>query len=165
MDSTVRRATLALAPFALVATILSGCDGATTPPANAARALEARLLAPCCWVQTLDVHESEVATALRTEIAERLSSGEAAVRVEEDLVARFGERIRAVPRSGDPWAILPAVLAVLMLGSFVVLALVVRAWRRRTAEAAPPDLGPRPDCPRDRYDERLDDELADLREA
>src|SRR5262245_9645491 len=44
--------------------------------------LEGRLLAPCCWIQTLDVHGSEVAVGLRTEIRHRLRAGESAGAIE-----------------------------------------------------------------------------------
>jgi cytochrome c-type biogenesis protein CcmH len=74
-----------------------------TPTANigekvpGAERLEGRLLAPCCWSQTLDIHGSEIANSLRHEIRTRLKSGEAADAIEASLVARYGERIRAVP--------------------------------------------------------------------
>ena len=38
------------------------------PPAMGEVTLERRLFAPCCWSQTLDVHESELASSLRREI-------------------------------------------------------------------------------------------------
>ncbi len=62
-----------------------------------AERLEGRLLAPCCWTQTLDIHGSEIANALRKEIRARLKAGESSDAIEASLVARYGERIRAVP--------------------------------------------------------------------
>jgi cytochrome c-type biogenesis protein CcmH len=93
-----------------------------------ARALETRLLAPCCWDQTLDVHDSDVARALHREITERLEHAEPADAVERDLVARYGERIRAVPPSSP----LPTVALVTLLLIFLAggaLWLVARRWR------------------------------------
>lgn len=59
--------------------------------------LESRLLAPCCYKQTLDVHSSELANAVRSEVRARMKDGASATEVEAELVARYGERIRAVP--------------------------------------------------------------------
>lgn len=125
-------------------------------PAPGERALAARLLAPCCWDQTLDVHESEVARDLRREIHARLRRGEAADAIEQDLVARYGERLRAAPSSGT----LGKVALGLMLGiavTFLGIFALLRSWRSNAAQAAP--SGGTIAAARDEYDERLDDEL------
>jgi cytochrome c-type biogenesis protein CcmH len=125
-------------------------------PAPGERALAARLLAPCCWDQTLDVHESEVTRDLRREIHARLRRGEAADAIEQDLVARYGERIRAAPSSGTLGKVavgLMLCIAVTFLGIFALL----RSWRRNAAQAAP--AGATLAAARDEYDERLDNEL------
>ncbi|WP_437544854.1 cytochrome c-type biogenesis protein CcmH [Sorangium sp. So ce367] len=125
-------------------------------PAPGERALAARLLAPCCWDQTLDVHESEVARDLRREIHARLRRGEVADAIEQDLVARYGERLRAAPSSGA----LGKVALGLMLGiaaTFLGILALLRSWRSNAAQAAP--SGGTLVAARDEYDERLDDEL------
>lgn len=60
-----------------------------------AKDLEAHLLAPCCWRETLTVHQSQIASALRDELRKRLARGESAAHIEADLVARYGQRIYA----------------------------------------------------------------------
>ncbi|WP_437971852.1 cytochrome c-type biogenesis protein CcmH [Sorangium sp. So ce260] len=128
-----------------------------TAPAPGERALAARLLAPCCWDQTLDVHESEVARDLRREIRARLRRGEAAGAIEQDLVARYGDRVRAAPSSGT----LGKVALGLMLGiaaTFLGVFALLRSWRRGAAQAAPSNVAITAGV-RDEYDERLDDEL------
>ena len=37
--------------------------------------LEGRIMAPCCWTQTIDIHGSEPAYELRREIRKRLKAG------------------------------------------------------------------------------------------
>ncbi|MGK3993756.1 cytochrome c-type biogenesis protein CcmH [Sorangium sp. So ce1024] len=126
-------------------------------PAPGERALAARLLAPCCWDQTLDVHESEVARDLRREIRARLRRGEAADAIERDLVARHGERLRAAPSSDLLGKIALGMIlgiAVAFLGVFGLL----RSWRRSAPQPAPPSTAVATP-PRDAYDERLDAEL------
>ncbi|WP_437581319.1 cytochrome c-type biogenesis protein [Sorangium sp. So ce887] len=128
-----------------------------TTPAPGERALAGRLLAPCCWDQTLDVHESEVTRDLRREIRARLRRGEGAGAIEQDLVARYGDRIRAAPSSGT----LGKVALGLMLGiavAFLGVIALLRSWRRSTAQTAP-SSGATATALRDEYDERLDNEL------
>ncbi|WP_437942322.1 cytochrome c-type biogenesis protein CcmH [Sorangium sp. So ce341] len=126
-------------------------------PAPGEKALAARLLAPCCWNQTLDVHESAVTSELRREIRARLRRGETADAIEQDLVARYGERLRAAPSSG----VLGKVALALMLGiaaTFLGVFALLRSWRRGAAQPSP-SSGAVTAAVRDEYDERLDDEL------
>lgn len=138
---------LALVAVALVI----ACSGDAAPTGAE---LQDRLLAPCCFRQTLADHESPVATALRGEIRERLAAGELAVAIEQDLVERHGAAIRAQGGGDRRWLIGlgagGAVLASLGLG----LALL-RSRRSRVPEVP---LAPAPAD--DRYADQLDDELA-----
>ena len=92
-----------------------------------ARAVSSRLIAPCCYQQTLDVHESELATALRAEIASRLRAGESPAQVEDSLVERYGERVRAVPRDHDTRAHVLVLLGRLPMTAAVGTSLLVIA--------------------------------------
>ena len=60
-----------------------------------AQDLEKRLLAPCCWRETLATHESPTANKLRREIRTRIAEGESASAIETDLVRRHGPGLRA----------------------------------------------------------------------
>lgn len=122
--------------------------------------IEGRLLAPCCWTQTLDVHESPLADALRAEIRARLRRGESAAAIESDLVTRYGERVRAVPAGRDTRGTVPVLVGLGMLGSVVGLVFVVRRWVRRSVSPPPPAPG----APRDAWDARIDEELRALEE-
>ena len=150
-----RRAALSLAGL-LVAT----SAWAVTPPAVWApgeAALQARIVAPCCWNQTLDMHESELASSLRTEIHERLLAGETREGIEDDLAARFGERVRAVPKGDDRRAYVGSIMVALIgLGGALALGFL-RRLRRRSDRVIPPEIAP--NGPRDAYDDRLDAEL------
>lgn len=129
------------------------------------KTLEGRLLAPCCWAQTLDIHESPISTELRTEIRRRLSRGESPDVIEADMVARYGEKVRAIPE-GKSLTGMGVWLSVLVgVAGLGAAALVVR-WVRRGPAKTPSDLpGPSDKVAkndkRDEWDERLDDELRD----
>jgi cytochrome c-type biogenesis protein CcmH len=139
----------------------SGSSAESAPPSDAERALQERLIAPCCWTQTLDVHVSEISTQLRAEIRARLARGEAKEAIEDDFAARFGEKIRAVPKGKDPLKRVPLVVGLAMLASAVGLVLVLRRWTRRSDGEPPPQEEPR-DPRSDEYDQRLNDELKGL---
>jgi cytochrome c-type biogenesis protein CcmH len=153
--------------------VASGHAGATTDAGARAQSMtasalssaapgeaivEGRLLAPCCYKQTLDVHESPMATELRLEVRTRLAAGELPEAIEDDFVARYGEQVRAVPKGRDPRGSMFLVAIGVLVAAGIGLGLLVRRWRRTPLEA------PRAvvvSGPRDAFDERID---ADLRE-
>lgn len=123
-----------------------------------AQELERHLLAPCCYRETLDVHESQGASALRKEIRRRLSAGESAAQIEASLLAKHGAKMRA-ELPGNLGYVLAALL---FLGGPVLLWLVGRGLQRSPAGAPPPGRAAREDLSREergRLEERLDDEL------
>jgi cytochrome c-type biogenesis protein CcmH len=107
-----------------------------------ASALEGRIMAPCCWTQTIDIHGSEIANDLRREIRKRLRGGESADTIQASLVDRYGERILGAGA-----------------GSFMML----KRWRRRStgapAAAVPAGAAPKGEAA---LDARLDAELRAL---
>jgi cytochrome c-type biogenesis protein CcmH len=134
-------------------------DVSAGPPAPGERALEGRLLAPCCYTQTLDLHESDAAWDLRLEIRRRLYGGESVEAVEQSLLDRYGEQLRAVPAKDPMHVLAPAMLVIAGLAGVSVLQLL-RRWRRRSQRAVV--LVPFPAAAADAYDERLDAELRDI---
>ena len=130
-----------------------------TPVPGEAR-LEGRLLAPCCWSQTLDIHNSEIAIELRHEIRRRLVAGESPDAIEASLVARYGERLRAVP--DDVPLEGAALMGWLAVGAAAVGAVgLLLRWRRRAASSAPrSDTDPSPKS--DDLEARIDAELERL---
>jgi cytochrome c-type biogenesis protein CcmH len=136
---------LSIAWVSALATIVMLCASARTLAESSTSAgrrndraaeLEQRLVAPCCWQQTLDVHESELSSALRIEIRQRLDGGEAPAAIEDDFAVRFGERIRAVPGSGsgDPRVALPVAVGFAMVLSLFGLLGWVRRGRKRVLQ-------------------------------
>lgn len=161
MRSIVSRVALAFALLVVTggARAHAAPDEASGAPSSEEAILEARLMAPCCYVQTLDIHESELATALRHEIRTRLAAGESAADVEQDFVARYGERVRALPAGQDPRKGLGSFAAVVAAAAAVGLGVAIRRWRR-AADAAPDRRSE--SAAHDEYDERVDEELRRL---
>ena len=122
------------------------------------KSVETRLLAPCCWNGTLDVHESDLARDLRREIRARLRSGETVDAVEASMIERYGDRVRATPANEHVGLLLGAGVLGVALMAIVLLRRSV-AGMRPAAEGASVS-----DSVRDEWDDRLDDELVRRRE-
>lgn len=99
-----------------------------------AAVLEGKILAPCCWNQTIDIHGSEPAMALRREIRRRLRAGETEETITASLVGRYGPKILAVP-PGSPLKSVAAVMALSMGGAGILAFGMLKRWRARSAPA------------------------------
>lgn len=127
-------------------------------PAPGERELLKRLVAPCCWNQTLDSHQGAAPDGFRAEIRSRLYAGETPAQIEADYVVRYGERVRAASQSrAMGWA---AVLAgVVVIGAGAAVARMVLRWRKQSP-VLPEASGAKGEAARpDALDERLDAEL------
>jgi cytochrome c-type biogenesis protein CcmH len=162
---------MALAAIAVAVLVSKVVDAQAPGPDTSSfvqgeKTLEARLLAPCCWTQTLDTHESEVAHSLRAEIRKRLAAGDNPDAIENDIVARYGERIRAVPKGGSltgmgVWLSIAVAISGLGVGYLVV------RWARKgkgedSASGAGGGNAGNGTKPRDEWDDRLDKEVGEL---
>jgi cytochrome c-type biogenesis protein CcmH len=128
--------------------------------------LEGRIIAPCCWNQTIDIHGSEPSYQLRREIRRRLKAGESAEAIEASFVKRYGSRILAVPDT-SPLGSLATLLAVGFGGVGVAGYFMLRRWSRvGKLPAGQKKPGEAAEAPpkRDAMDERLDRELSETRD-
>jgi cytochrome c-type biogenesis protein CcmH len=129
--------------------------------------LEGRIMAPCCWNQTIDIHGSEAAYDLRREIRKRLKAGESADAIEASLVARFGPKILAVPDS-SPLGSLATVLSLAFGGAGVAGYFMLKRWSRAGKAGGPAGKksakAAAADAKSDALDERLDRELSEIRD-
>jgi len=130
--------------------------------------LEGRIMAPCCWNQTIDIHGSEPAYELRREIRKRLKAGESADAIEASLVTRFGPKILAVPDS-SPLGGLATVLSLAFGGAGVAGYFMLKRWSRagKPGEGAggkpkKSDKDAASTAKSDALDERLDRELSEI---
>ena len=158
-----RRAFVVIACAAVAATSTSAAaDAPVSERSTAARELEGKLIAPCCWTQTLDIHDSPIADQLRAEIATRLRAGEPAAQIEDNLAARYGEKIRAVPRGEDPRVALPIVVGAAMSVAVLWLGWLGVLWLRRARTE--PERAREQGAEIQLYDKQLDHALSKLSE-
>ncbi len=151
-----------LAGLVLFGVFVLGAGPAAAP--SSARALEASLLAPCCFGGTLDVHDSDISRELRSEIEQRVARGESTTAVQDDLVQRYGPQMLAMPHAGAFSATMSTVMIAIVLGGAALL-FTMRRWRAdpSTAERASSErasaVAPSGGVARGAEDERLDAEL------
>jgi len=59
--------------------------------------VEGRLLAPCCYTQSIAVHGSEIAAQMRSEVAAMVADGKSEEEIVNHYRAIYGERVLIVP--------------------------------------------------------------------
>jgi cytochrome c-type biogenesis protein CcmH len=95
--------------------------------ANGVRKIQDRFMAPCCWSQSVAVHDSPVARQMRQEIVSLASEGKTEEEIVDYYVGRYGDRILRQPR-GRAWIWLNAVpFGALSAGLAGVLVFMARA--------------------------------------
>ena len=148
---------VALAPVAIVFALLYANRSPSDGDYASDQALEAALLAPCCYNGTLTTHDSEMAHDLRLEIEHRHAGGESLRHIEKDFVARYGERVMAMPNQNRFERIMSVALAAAVVGAGILL-LAVRKLGRKSPAPAPSKTPVAPPA-RDAWDDRIDEEL------
>jgi cytochrome c-type biogenesis protein CcmH len=117
---------------------LGGAIAAAQPALEAeARAIEATLIAPCCWSQQVSLHHSAAADEIRRDVRSRLARGETRQQILDAYVARYGKRILVEPPAEGPGWALYALPAIVFAVSAALLAWVVMRFttRGRTTHA------------------------------
>jgi cytochrome c-type biogenesis protein CcmH len=147
-------------PFYFILVVLLASPAVAQEMEREARAIEAMLVAPCCWTQQVSLHQSEAATRIKREIRAALGQGRTRDQILDSYVAQYGPAILIEPPARGFGASLYVLPVVALLGSALLVGAVVRRFTRRgqapSANAAQPlEAG-------DALSERLDEELRDL---
>lgn len=122
----------------------------TTLQAEEIHKVEARLLAPCCYTQSIAEHGSDIAVQMRREVTEMVAEG----KTEEEIVNyyrdQYGDRILIVPDG-----LTGRILFSLPVATLVVASLALFTWLRRMLHSGKRARGVGADPPRHRVDEAL----------
>jgi len=86
------------------------------------RKIEGRLMAPCCYTQTIRDHDSQVAEEMREEVTDLVVSGKSEKEIITYYRTKYGETILAVPDgfSGALLVILPISALLVSAGALLV---------------------------------------------
>lgn len=111
--------------------------------ASLTRRIEERFLSPCCWRESLAVHRSPEANAMRADVRRLVDEGKSENEIVVFYVSRYGQRILREPQGGLAMWLRVAPLAFAASGFAFVTWYVIHSCRRT------PDLacvgGQRPD--------------------
>jgi len=124
-----------------VATLLMAGALAPTPEqAKTIVKLEDRLMAPCCYSQTIRVHMSAEAEQMREEVTDMVTAG----KNEQDIIkyykAKYGETILVVP-DGGAGQIAFGIPIIVALSGFSLLSFGIgRKLRKRTPQVNPSQI-------------------------
>jgi len=113
----------------LVIALVANGSFLTGPQTSEVQRIEERLLAPCCYTQSIAEHGSEIARQMRTEVVQMVAEGQTEEEVISHYKTLYGDRILIVPDgiTGKILFGLPVVIAVL---AAVVLAVFLRKMLR-----------------------------------
>ena len=82
----------------------AGVGSALEKPEERVRALQNRLLAPCCFQQPVSRHESELAVKMRMDIDRMVSEGKSDTDILRTYTERYGERVLVKVTPAPVWA-------------------------------------------------------------
>jgi cytochrome c-type biogenesis protein CcmH/NrfF len=99
--------------------------------------LEAAILAPCCYTQTVALHQSEVAVKIRLEIARSVDQGKADDEILAAYVSQYGKKVLVDPKTLPRSWMLVIPWAVVGLGTLSA-ACIVWHWQTRPVAAIGP---------------------------
>jgi len=132
----------------------SGHDSLKSVSPKQINAIAGKLMAPCCWSETADVHRSPAAERVKSQIRTALENNYTEQEILEAFVAAYGERILARPKAEGfnllAW-IMPAVA--ILLGLYAAWRFLRRSQTRVAASPSTPATN------QDTYAERLEREL------
>jgi cytochrome c-type biogenesis protein CcmH len=121
--------------FLTLLPLLASAQTAEQPQERVAR-LEHAVLAPCCYTESVAIHQSEIALKMRLEIAKWVAAGKSDQEILDTYAGLYGSKVlvdpRTMPRGWTPFV----PWLVLILGVFLVV-WVLKHWRAapRTATA------------------------------
>lgn len=123
-----------------------------------AKAIEALLIAPCCWSQQVSLHQSPAADEIKKAVRQMLAEGVTRQQILDGYVAQYGDRILAEPPARGFSLLLYVGPWLFLAGSIALVVVVIR--KLRVPASAP--SGGRASPVDDEEAERIDEELRNL---
>jgi cytochrome c-type biogenesis protein CcmH len=105
----------------LLAMLLLNVTSLSDTQKSEIRQVEERLLAPCCYTQSIAVHGSEIAGQMRAQVTEMVVHGRTENEIVDYYRGLYGDRVLVVPdgATGEILFSIPVIIAV--FGCFVLL--------------------------------------------
>lgn len=120
--------------YALVALIALASAFAQDTPTRE-KALQQRLVAACCWSESVAVHRSPVSLEMRTELRHLIDQGKSDEEILAWFKTKYGARVLIEPE-GAQGALAYATVAVAAILGLVAVIVLIRRWTRAVAPEA-----------------------------
>lgn len=101
-----------------------------------ARTIDGKLIAPCCWTQTVAEHQSEIADQMKAQTRTMIAQGTSEGEIIDGYVTQYGESILASPRARG-FNLLAYVLPILAIAAAGAAGTMWLRGRRRTRASEP----------------------------
>lgn len=125
-----RRVAAGLFFLVLAALPLLGQD-----PTARERALQQKLVAACCWSESLAVHRSQTSLDMRVELHKLIEQGKSDAEILQWFKTQYGARVLIEPEGASSILAYAFPFLGLLLGLYVVIR-VLRRWARPPVESA-----------------------------
>ncbi|MGA8036332.1 MAG: cytochrome c-type biogenesis protein CcmH [Candidatus Acidiferrales bacterium] len=103
----------------------------TTVQTRQIRDVEAKLLAPCCYTQSIALHESDVAVDMRHEVVAMVVDGKTEQQIIDHYEEMYGDRILILPGGLRAQMLFRLPLLALVVGAFAVILFLRNALATR----------------------------------
>lgn len=121
--------------------ILTAMLAATTATPPNTKLLH-EFMAPCCWQQRLDEHDSPLAAQVRQQINDWSAAGWTEEQIRKRLISEFGVCILPEPEGAKAVALYGAPLLVMVTGGGSVLFFLIASRKQEKASPIGPDTAP-----------------------
>ena len=146
----------------ILAMILVSPLSLTTTQTAEIQKVEKRLLAPCCYTQSIAEHGSDIAVQMRNKVTEMVANGKSEEEIIDHYRSIYGDRILIVPAglTGKILFGLPVAISVLVcLVLFMCFRNMLRSGRHKQARDAPPSRLVLSDALKEQIERELGDSL------
>jgi cytochrome c-type biogenesis protein CcmH/NrfF len=121
--------------------------GALAVQSPRAESLIGRFIAPCCWRENLSLHHSPLADELRGSIREMVAEGKSDADIQAVLVAKYTERILAIPEGSKGQWLTWTPVAATLAGVGAVGLVLQKSLGKRIIDNLPPQGNPKENLP------------------
>jgi cytochrome c-type biogenesis protein CcmH len=126
------------------------------------RKIEGRVMAPCCYTQTIRDHDSQVAVEMRAEVTALVASGKSEQEIITYYRTKYGETILVVP-DGLQGRLLTGFPIAAFLASILLLLLYIRRAVRATDATASLMVSNASDVDRAAFQKKIRADLGEVR--
>jgi cytochrome c-type biogenesis protein CcmH len=95
--------------------------------------IERKLMAPCCWSESVAKHLSPASTEMKKTIAAMVDEGKTEREIIDHFKRVYGARILVEPEGAAAGVLTVVPLAMLAIGAAATV-LIIRKWRRATTQ-------------------------------